>query len=288
MILMCPFQLTIICDSVRQKFLTAKPHLPAVEETQQGRCRHARSKARAASLLRSSLTPGSGPPAPAPSLPPPFRGKTNPSAPMLPSQNRWRWRGPLRSSTPNPSQGRNASSSFSWAEKSPGPTPGRALAPEDTRPEAALQPPPAALDQSAKPRQRRAHEHQHRHNSTRRRRRALFLSLLGNRVPSAHHGIAGRQDQDSKSQHCSRHQEGGAVEGGWRTQTPSMPHGAPLRQPHPGTLRDRPPSRQSAHSLCLRAGSRSSVRACAEEPARGAQGLVPKWRSAATASPSPP
>lgn len=67
-----------------------------------------------------------------------------------------------------------------------------------------------------------------------------------------------------------------------------MPHGAPRSQPHPSTLRQRPPSRQSARSLCLRAGSGSGVRACAEEPARGAQGLVPKWRSVATASPSPP
>lgn len=74
------------------------------------------------------------------------------------------------------------------------------------------------------------------------------------------------------SQHCSCSQEGGAVGGGWRPQTPSVPHGAPLRQPHPGTLRRRPPPRQSASSLCLRAGSGSGIRACAEEPARGVHG----------------
>lgn len=67
-----------------------------------------------------------------------------------------------------------------------------------------------------------------------------------------------------------------------------MPHGVPRRQLHPSTLRHRPPPRQSARSLCLSAGSGSGVRACAEEPARGAQGLVPKWRSAVTASLSPP
>uniref|UniRef100_A0A8C3EEV9 Proteasome subunit alpha type-2 n=1 Tax=Corvus moneduloides TaxID=1196302 RepID=A0A8C3EEV9_CORMO len=116
----------------------------------------------------------------------------------------------------------------------------------------------------------------------------LSLSLLGNRVPSVCHGIAGTHEQDSKSQHCSRDQEGGAAKDRRRTPTPSMPHGKPLRQPHLGTLRHTPPPRQSARSLCLSAGSGSGVRACAEEAARGVQGLVPKWRSAATASPSPP
>jgi len=56
--------------------------------------------------------------------------------------------------------------SFSREGSRPVPTPGRALTPGETRQEAALQPPPAALKETAKPRQRREDHHQSGHLPT--------------------------------------------------------------------------------------------------------------------------
>lgn len=104
------------------------------------------------------------------------------------------------------------------------------------------------------------------------------------------------RDQDFKSQHSSGYQGPGRGEGRSRTSNPSMPHGTPPCQSPPSRARrsfpacsvlPTSPLLANQSVSCVLVQEVGGATAPAErELVRGLEGFVPKWRSAATASPS--